>query len=419
MARPLAVYRMLYLFLYVLLPFTHSVAQQTYPSRFTALWNSPYPASCASGGTQPDWNQFNISTNANASFLGATIATLYKAGNFPTYAGQGPNGNCIDGDWNCTNVTSKYGGLPQLTNLSAHLIQLTLDIERQIPKADWNGVANIDWEAWHPNFISNKYNEYWIYVNKSEELVLSQHPQWTPEQITMEAEHQFNNASQKFWLETIRLCKKLRPQGVWGYYNYPVDSWDSSKDDLSDTPMNWLYDEVTALFPSIYLFSMNATFNKNYVDRVLNQTRHVRSSRYARTGDLLPMYSFSWYDYDISLATHPQTFLSSEDLITEMVRSSMRWGLSGNILWGASFDVENNTALQCSTKENSLYTYIENQLGPAVLAASMAANNCSKHRCSNHGTCWGDAAQGEKFCDCDKGFGGVDCKVKEGNGSDY
>ena len=57
-------------------------------------------------------------------------------------------------------------------------------------------------------------------------------------------------------------------------------------------------------------------------------------------------------------------------------------------------------------------TYIENQLGPAVLAASMTANNCSKHRCSNHGTCWGDAAQGEKFCDCDKGFGGVDCKVK-------
>lgn len=62
--------------------------------------------------------------------------------------------------------------------------------------------------------------------------------------------------------------------------------------------------------------------------------------------------------------------------------------LSGNILWGASFDVENNTALQCSTKENSLYTYIENQLGPAVLTASMTANNCSKHRCSNHGTCW-------------------------------
>ena len=405
---------MLYLFL-LLLPFTNTFAQQMYPSRYTALWNSPYPASCATGGTQPDWNKFNISTNANASFLGATIATLYKAGNLPTFSGMGPKGNCIDGDWNCTNVTSKYGGLPQLTNLSEHLIQLTLDIERQIPDANWNGVANIDWEAWHPNFNSNKYDEYWIYVNKSEEIVLSQHPTWSPEQVTIEAEYQFNNASQKFWIETMRLCQKIRPHGVWGYYNYPVDSWDSStQSDLSDTPLNWLYDEVTALFPSIYLYKMNATFNLNYIDRVMNQTRHVRSSRYARTGDLLPMYSFTWYDYDISFSKNPQTFLSPEDLVTEMIRGSMRWGLSGLIIWGASEDVETNTAMQCSTNENSLYSYIENKLGPAVLEASIAANNCSKKRCSNRGTCWGDAAQGEKYCDCDKGFDGVDCSSSGG-----
>jgi hypothetical protein len=129
------------------------------------------------------------------------------------------------------------------------------------------------------------------------------------------------------------------------------------------------------------------------------------------------MYSFTWYDYDISFAKNPQTFLSTQDLVTEMIRGSMRWGLSGLIIWGASEDVETNTTMQCSTNENSLYSYIETKLGPAVFEASIAANNCSKKRCSNRGTCWGDAAQQEKYCDCDKGFGGVDCSSSSSSSS--
>ena len=56
-------------------------------------------------------------------------------------------------DWNCTapsNCTAQFGGLPQLTNLTAHLAQLTVDIEAILPDPNWAGVANIDWEAWKP-----------------------------------------------------------------------------------------------------------------------------------------------------------------------------------------------------------------------------------------------------------------------------
>jgi hyaluronoglucosaminidase len=394
------------------LPFT-AHAQHVFPSRYTALWNSPYPASCASGGQQPSWSSFNISTNANASFLGNTIATLYEAGNYPMFEGMGPGGSCSDGDWNCTNSTSVFGGLPQLTNLTEHLAKLRVDVEKFLPDANWSGVANIDWEAWKPSFAANKYNEYWIYVNRSEELVIQQHPTWSPLMVTVEAEKQFNAASQKFWSETMRLCRQLRPGGVWGFYNYPVDAWDGGDGD-DDATLDWLYDEVTALFPSIYLYKLgnNTSFNEAYVDGVLNRTRAVRDARHHRTGDLLPMYSFTWYDYDVSFATHPQTFLSPEDLHSEMTRGANRWGLSGAIVWGASADVEKNTTVQCGTGYGSMYTYIEKSLGPALLEAAEAANNCSRVRCSEHGTCWGEV--GRAACDCDRGFSGADCSDSSG-----
>ena len=157
-------------------------AQHTYPSRYTALWNSPWPADCQAGGVPPRWSDYNISTNRNSSFRGQTVATIYKAGNYPMFRGMGPGGACADGDWNCTAATSVFGGLPQLANLTSHLEQLALDVAAILPDPAWSGVANIDWEAWSPEYANNRYNEYWIYVNRSEALVRQQQPAWPASQ---------------------------------------------------------------------------------------------------------------------------------------------------------------------------------------------------------------------------------------------
>ena len=103
------------------------------PGRYAAFWNSPWPESCATAPpTLPDFARFKISTNANASFLGETIATIYTAGKFPSFVGMGPGGLCSDGDWNCTKAKPIHGGLPQLVNMSEHLSALQQDIERDI-----------------------------------------------------------------------------------------------------------------------------------------------------------------------------------------------------------------------------------------------------------------------------------------------
>ena len=164
------------------------------------------------------------------------------------------------------------------------------------------GVYNIDWEAWKPAFDANTYNEYWIFINRSEALVKARHPEYSPAQVTRQASLEFNAASRTFWTESIRLCKRLRPKARWGWYNYPVDAWSAALSELS-----WLYDEVTALFPSIYLVSHNASANAQYVDRVLLQTRQVRDAIKIRTGRTLPMFSFAWLDYDLPAPRSYQT----------------------------------------------------------------------------------------------------------------
>ena len=129
-------------------------------NRYVALWNSPWPLACETPPPKlPEWSRWRIKTNANASFNGDAISTIYKAGLFPTFTGQGPGGACGSGDWNCTAATAINGGLPQLVNMTAHLAALQHDIELLLPDPQWSGVANIDWEAWKPAFASNRYNE--------------------------------------------------------------------------------------------------------------------------------------------------------------------------------------------------------------------------------------------------------------------
>ena len=143
-----------------------------------------------------------------------------------------------------------------------------------------SGGGSQDWEAWNPDWDVNSYAEYQIYQNRSIELVLSQHPGWSVAEATPVAKQQFEAAAKALWLETLALAKALRPHGKWGWYNFahcmsgcsmlPLPHTTADSDAAAVAPlgsckpaatpeadyntrMMWLYTEVTALFPSIYL----------------------------------------------------------------------------------------------------------------------------------------------------------------------
>ena len=223
------------------------------------------------------------------------------------------------------------------------------------------------------NSTGSMNNEYWIYINRSEALKKT-HPDWPADKVAKQAEADFNKASQEYWTASLRLCKKLRPNGVWGWYNYPIDSWNATF-----TGLGWLYDEVTALFPSIYLTTTNATLNRQYVDIALNKTKRVRDLHRKGGTRALPTYAFVWLDYD--MPPFPKStagLLSPEDVQTELVKGATRWALDGVILWGSSIDARNAT--YCA---GSYTTYVDQVAGPALLAAAKAADECAAARCSS------------------------------------
>ena len=179
--------------------------------RYEVFMNERWPASCPVNLKRPqvglpDWKSFGILANPGSAFCGPVIATIYKCGTFPHFTGMSA------GNWNASNATAVYGGLPQLLDLGAHLAQVQKDIVALIPDKDSSGVANIDWEAWKPNFKDNSWNEYWIYINRSITLVQQQHPDWTSEKQVAQAEVDFNAASQKLWNSTIDLCRSVAPR---------------------------------------------------------------------------------------------------------------------------------------------------------------------------------------------------------------
>ena len=389
----------------------------------------PTPPSTTMTGL-PDFQRWGIATNPGLAFDGSTITTVYSFGLLPFYSGMGPGGACSDGDWNCSKATAHFGGLPQLTNLSAHLEKLRADIESTFPgnpflDPNWSGIAVVDFELWKPVLSTDAveargggHHQLEIYVNRSIELARIHHPSYTEQELAVAGAAEFNVASQRFWNASFALVKKLRPKGRWGLYNYPgadsgcgVGCGADFKTRFDDSNL-WLLCQTDALFPSIYLRSTNTTVNRAFVDSQLMEARRVRDAVRQHCGRRLPIFTYTWAEYYVGLALPWEQLLTPTDVETAFVRPAAMWGVAGTILWGDGEQARNLTL--CGSGESSLSAWVNTTLGPAVLRASQRANTCAATRCSDHGSCVGGVERIEGgFCDCDAGWAGLMCNTQD------
>lgn len=158
-------------------------------------------------GVKLDLSVFDIVLNSNQSFMGDNITIFYsdKLGEYPYY-GRGHE--------------PVYGGVPQNASLKQHLRKAEGDLMTDIPDLGFHGLAVIDWEKWRPLWERN-WDAKEIYWNGSRALVKAKHPTWNPKQIEDEAVREFENASRAFMEETLKLGRRERPGGLWGFYGFP------------------------------------------------------------------------------------------------------------------------------------------------------------------------------------------------------
>ncbi|XP_026162450.1 hyaluronidase-4-like [Mastacembelus armatus] len=340
---------------------------------FIIVWNAPTANCLTQYGVDLDLKMFNIVHNQNQTFTGENITIFYedKLGLYPRYSNQGVAIN---------------GGVPQNSSLNDHLRVASANIRTYIPSSNFHGLAVVDWESWRPLWDRN-WDTKQVYSEASRALVSAKHPDWSPAQVDVEAQVQFEEAGTKFMEETLKLGKKERPNGLWGYYDYPscYNYYSSESENYTgecpaveiqrNNELFWLWNISSALYPNIYL----SPDLQDLGNEVPQYTRHrileAMRVRALVAPPVRPVYPYARIAY-----TYTLEFLSQEHLVYT-IGESAALGSAGVVLWGDS------TFSKSQESCSDINQYLRGPLSAYLLNVSTAAELCSQTLCGSHGRC--------------------------------
>ena len=398
------------------------------PSPFRALWNQPWTEECAGAyapspvpGGLVNVSAFGIEANPNfvclnASlgckvgleagpvFNGPVVATLYPEPTWNDGTGLYPQFTCAGAVFSEATCTAVNGGSPQLGNLTAHLEQWAADIERLFPDPATAAVVSLDWEAWWPLWESNQpdYNgtHYFVYGEVARRLVRERSPGLGKAAVEAQAKLDWEAACKKWLVATIQLAQKLRPRTTWGYYDMPGETGEDGTDRL-----DYLWNAVDALFPSIYTRYPDTPSNAAFVAKTMTEARRCATNR--TDGVTRPIYAYTMPEYeDESFVPPPkvpeQRFLNASDWSAEFELSA-KFGLSGWILYGGSADGES------SARCDVVRQYMTATFLPGIQRLTEERNACAAKHCSGHGVCIDHDPAAAVACACGRGWAGANC----------
>uniref|UniRef100_A0A3B3Z2C1 Hyaluronidase n=1 Tax=Poecilia mexicana TaxID=48701 RepID=A0A3B3Z2C1_9TELE len=336
------------------------------------VWNAPTQDCETQERVKLSLDQFDIVSTPTQGVVGQNLTLFYKErlGIYPYYD---------------TKDTEVNGGIPQSVSLSQHLEQMSKDLDTYIPDHQAKGVSVIDWEEWRPLWVRN-WSGKDIYRRKSRELLAKKNSTLTQGQVATAAKEEFELSASNFMLETLKQAKSLRPNQLWGFYQFPdcynhnfkgkMDSYTGRCPDVEyerNDQLNWLWNESTALFPSIYL---DPELRSTDQGRLFVLSRVKEAMRLASVGDGLarPVYVYSRPTYNSEM-----TLLTEKDLVST-IGESVALGAAGVIFWGGSSYA---TSSGCSDLNN----YFRGPMGRYLLNVTTAAKECSQKLCKFNGRC--------------------------------
>ncbi|XP_067907007.1 hyaluronidase PH-20-like [Heterodontus francisci] len=345
-------------------------------SPFSALWNAPTELCDSKFGVTIDLSLFEVIGSPLETATGQAITIFYhnRLGYYPYY-------DELTGE-------SFNGGIPQLAPLDLHYAKTVEDFEYYIPSKEVPGIAIINWENWRPQWIRN-WDQKDIYRIKSVELVMQRNQSLNMSDIIVIARNEFEEQAKKLMLKTLKLGKSLRPNHFWGYYLFPecynYNYKDSNTNYTGSCPdieitrndeLLWLWNESTALFPSIYL--------QTKLRSSLDAARFVRHRvQEAKRVALLSgqEYSPPLYVYTRPVFTNATTEYLSEIDLVHTIGESAALGTAGFVVWGSLSMTETKSV--CLTVAG----YVEEVLNPYIVNVTSAARLCSKILCQKKGRC--------------------------------
>lgn len=257
---------------------------------FLLFWNTPTESCDTIHNTPLDLSLFHSFSSPVATATNQTV-TLFYHNRFGIHPYRKDDGVIID------------KGLPQLIDMKKHIELATEHITYYMP-TDQPGLAVLDFEQWRPQWIRNWGFMNW-YRNKSMEEVKMKNPSLSIVEVKKQAEEEFSRAAEEYFIECLRLGKKLRPKSLWGYYLFPdcynYEYTNASKKYTGKCPkieykrnddLLWLWRESTALFPSIYLHLVlnNSRNGRLYIRHRVQEA--MRVSMLPNSSHSIPVYPY-------------------------------------------------------------------------------------------------------------------------------
>ncbi|KAK6738811.1 hypothetical protein RB195_020734 [Necator americanus] len=426
-------------------------------SAFRVLWN--FPSKVCQKNHSINFTKYEIETNKDVEFYGEKIVIFYEFGfalypYFKNYDESNPINN----------------GTPQKCDLEKHLQEVANNITKRIPQQNFSGLGIIDLEEWRPLFDENGYGTKRVYQNVSIKIAKENlRNEQDEKKIKKKAIKEFNKAAKKFFVGTIKKAKNMRKKAKWGFYGFPYCNYDAGKNgeyncskryqDWNDknffvktiqkakemrekakwgfygfpycnydagkngeyncskryqdwnNEMMFIFNESTALFPSIYLgFNASSEQRFRYVQAILTEARRIAK----KFNPPLPIYAYTKIEYDPLKKL--EEFYNDDDLLTT-IRQPADLGIDGIIIWSSS----NNMTDRCS----KIKEQVEKRIGPNITKTVEGHKKCRTDKCGGHGKCIlpnstmhtrkhnYDFKDSEYECECDSDYSGEKCSQKK------
>ncbi|XP_033880249.3 hyaluronidase PH-20-like [Acipenser ruthenus] len=341
---------------------------------FIFMWTAPTELCKTRYGVDLDLKYFQYVSSTLKTDTNQTVSIFY-----PDRFGIYPTVNEITGE-------SFNGGLPQLVNLKKHYEQAKKDVHFYIPYNN-PGLAVLDLEDWRPQWVRN-WAEKDIYRRYSTALVQQRGLTLTFEKAYHVAKDEFEQAATSYFKNSLKLGKTLKHKRVWGYYLFPecynydynqTINYTGRCPDIEierNNKLQWLWNESTALYPSIYLEIILKASSK-----ALLFVRH-RLQEAMRVAMLPnPSYSLPVYAYTQAAFKDNNTEYLSEIDYVHTFGEAVALGVSGIVQWGSqNFTKSMDTCV-------ALRSHIEKTLNPYILNITTATKLCSATLCKNKGRC--------------------------------
>ena len=186
--------------------------------------------------------------------------------------------------------------------MSVHLAKVRKDIAAKIPDPNATGMGVIDYETWLP-FWSMFPETVYTLTNGGQKLnikdawrdhIRATKPQLLAGKSAAAQEEVFKttwlSTTRDFFEQTLKECKKMRPNMKWGIFGMPMRSYwvqfDAKKyadyQAMNDTELAWLWDLQDVFYADIYTFYYSVEGRKpeakKYEDASTEHAGYVRSN---------------------------------------------------------------------------------------------------------------------------------------------